>query len=57
MIVHTITEPSALHAIRAAANWRIWGRDAVVRYCRNNRVPLRLVIMARQLQVVTAAGF
>lgn len=49
--------PQAMHAIRAAANWRIWGRDAVVRYCRNNRVPLRLVVMARQLQVATAAGF
>lgn len=57
MTTYPHLHPQAMHAIRAAANWRIWGRDAVVRYCRNNRVPLRLVVMARQLQVATANGF
>ena len=57
MIVHTITEPAALHAIRAAANWRIWGRRAAVMYCRNRGVPLSLLRLARQLQVATMAGF
>lgn len=56
MIVHTITEPSALHAIRAAANWRIWGRFAAVRYCRNHGVPIALLRIARQLHVVYAEG-
>lgn len=57
MIVHTITEPSALHAIRAAANWRIWGRFAAVRYCQRHGVPIALLRIARQLQVAHAAGF
>jgi len=57
MIVHTITEPSALHAIRAAANWRIWGRFAAVRYCQRHGVPIALLRIARQLHVVHAEGF
>lgn len=57
MIAHTITEPSALHAIRAAANWRIWGRFAAVRYCQRHGVPIALLRIARQLHVVYAEGF
>jgi hypothetical protein len=57
MIVHTITEPAALHAIRAAANWRIWGRFAAVRYCQRHGVPIALLRIARQLHVVYAEGF
>lgn len=57
MIVHTITEPTALHAIRAAANWRIWGRFAAVRYCQRHGVPIALLRLARQLHVVYAEGF
>ncbi len=57
MTEYTQIHPQAALAMRAANCWHIWGRAAVIGYCRNNRVPLRLVIMARQLQVVTAAGF
>ena len=57
IITYTELHPQAMHAIRAAANWRIWGRDAAVRYCRNRGVPLRLMVLARQLQVATMAGF
>ena len=50
-VTYTELHPQAMHAIRAAANWRTWGRHAAVQYCRNRRV------LARQLQVATMAGF
>ena len=56
-VTYTTLHPKAMHAIRAAANWRTWGRHAAVQYCRNRRVPLRLMVLARQLQVATMAGF
>ena len=57
IITYTELHPQAMHAIRAAANWRIWGRRAAVMYCRNRGVPLSLWRLARQLQVATMAGF
>lgn len=56
-ITYIDIHPQALHAIRAAANWRIWGRRAAVMYCRNRGVPIALLRLARQLQAATLAGF
>lgn len=53
----TDMHPHAVFACRAAANWHIWGRSAAIAYCRNRGVPLALLRLARQLQVVTLAGF
>ena len=55
-ITYIDIHPQALHAIRAAANWRIWGRRAAVMYCRNRGVPIALLRLARQLHVVYAEG-
>lgn len=44
------------HAMIAARNWRRWGRAAAIAYARNRGVPLRLVILARQLQVAEDNG-
>jgi hypothetical protein len=41
--------PHAVHAIRAAANWSIWGSFAASRYAAKRGVPARLVRLARQL--------
>lgn len=49
--------PHAAHAIRAAVNYRVWGPHAAFAYCRNKGVPVRLMVLARQLQSVTKAGF
>lgn len=49
--------PTAMHAIRASMNWHNWGRRNALLYCRNRGVPLRLLVLARQLQVATLAGF
>lgn len=56
-ITYTQLHPQAMHAIRAAANWRNWGRNACLRYCRDNHVPLRLLVLARQLHTATSNGF
>ena len=56
-ITYPQLHPQAMHAIRAAANWRIWGRFAAVRYCQRHGVPIALLRIARQLQVVHAEGF
>ena len=47
----------AQFAIRAAANLKRWGWFATKRYCENNNTPIRLMVLARQLQVATRAGF
>lgn len=39
-------------AIRAAQNFRAWGRQAAVRYCETRGVPLGLLRLARQLEAV-----
>ena len=44
--------PHAYHAIRAANNWRSWGRFAAVRYCQRRGVPTRLFYLARQLAAI-----
>lgn len=56
-MIRTPTTAAGTHAVRAAANWRLWGRDAAVRYCRNHGVPLRLLTLARQLHVAFTHGF
>ena len=56
-ITYTTIHPQAHAAIIASCNWKIWGRDAAVRYCRNRGVPLSLLRLARQLQVATMKGF
>lgn len=53
----TTISPTAMHAIRAAANWRIWGRRNAVMYCRNRGVPMALLRLARHLHVATVNGF
>lgn len=47
----------AIFAIRAAANLKRWGWFAAKRYCERNNTPIRLMVLARQLQVATLAGF
>lgn len=54
--IWTTMDPRAVHACRAAACWRIWGRAAAVAYCRNRGVPMALLRLARQLHVVTMRG-
>lgn len=44
------------HAMIAARNWRRWGRHAAIAYAHNRGVPLRLVVLARQLQVAEDNG-
>ena len=44
-------------AIRAASNWRNWGRAAAIAYARNRGVSVRLVALARQLHVAAQNGF
>ena len=56
-VTYTTPHPQAMHAIRAAANWRIWGRRNAVIYCRNRGVPMALLRLARQLHVATVNGF
>lgn len=56
-VAYTTLHPQAIHAIRAAANWTNWGRHAAMQYCRARGVPLRLLVLARQLQVATINGF
>ena len=38
-------------AIHAAALWHTCGRDAAIRYAAKRGCPLRLVVLARQLEV------
>ena len=54
---YTTLHQQAMHAIRAAANWNRWGRASCIAYARNRAVPLRLVVIARQLHVATMNGF
>jgi hypothetical protein len=42
----------AQEAIRAAKNFRRWGRAMAFAFCRNRGVPMRLVTLARQLEAV-----
>lgn len=42
----------AQHAIRAAQNWKTWGRYAATRYCEKRSIPLTLVRLARQLEAL-----
>lgn len=48
--------PHAAHAIRAAANYDVWGSYATMRYCRRHGVPLSLLTTARILRTATEAG-
>lgn len=43
----------ALHAIRAAKNFRKWGRKNAFAYCRNRGVPFHLLTLARQMEAVS----
>ena len=56
-VTYTTIHPQAMHAIRAAANWNRWGRASCIAYARNRAVPIRLVVIARQLHVATCHGF
>lgn len=55
-VTYTTLHPAALAAIRAAANYRIWGADAARRYCRNHGVHPSLLRLARQLQACQIHG-
>ena len=41
--------PVAIHAARAARNWRIWGAYAARRYAERHGVPSGLLTLARVL--------
>ena len=56
-VTYTTLHPMAYHALIASANWHRWGRASCIAYARNRAVPLRLVVIARQLHVATANGF
>ena len=53
----TTMHPQALCAIRGAANLKRWGWFATRRYLERNNTPLRLMVLARQLQTATINGF
>lgn len=56
MQTHFVTEPSAIHAIRAAECWHVWGAHAARQYARNHGVPSDLLILARVLRAATRRG-
>lgn len=43
---------TAMHALKAARMWDNIGRYAAIRYIAKRGIPLRLVILARQLEAV-----
>ena len=47
---------TAYHAIRAARNYHIWGRQAALRYCQAHNVQSGLYVLARQLEAVKGLG-
>ena len=49
-------DPIALHAARAARNWRIWGAYAARRYAERHGVPSGLLTLARVLANAERAG-
>lgn len=52
----TNMHPHAQIAIRAAKNYRSWGRYAAVTYCRKRGVPIALLTLARVLETARRAG-
>lgn len=46
--------PDAANAIRAARNWRAWGRWTATRFCQKRNVPMGLVTLARVLESAKA---
>lgn len=56
MRVHVVTEPTAIHAIRAAECWHVWGAQAARQYARRHGVPVQLLILARVLRAATRRG-
>ena len=56
MHTHFVTEPSAIHAIRAAECWHVWGAHTARQYARRHGVPPDLLILARVLRAATRRG-
>ena len=52
----TTISPAAMHAIRAASCYNLWGRAAAFAYARRHGCT-RLFVLARQLHVATINGF
>lgn len=48
--------PIAIHAARAARNWRTWGPFAARRYAERNGVPASLLTLARVLAAAEQGG-
>lgn len=45
--------PHAAAAIKAAKNWKNWGRNMAIAFCKRRGVPSGLLRLARQLEVVS----
>ena len=56
MIVKTELHPHALHAVRAASCWHVWGAYAARQYCRRHGAPDGLLTLARILETARKAG-
>lgn len=47
----------AFHAIKATSLWNQCGKDAMIRYAEKRNVHPSLVMLARQLEAASKAGF
>ena len=56
MQTHFLTEPTAIHAVRAAQCYEIWGAHAARQYARRHGVPYGLLRLARQLRAANKWG-
>ena len=45
-----MTHPHAIFAVKAAKNYKNWGRFATLRYCEKRGVPMGLLTLARVLE-------
>jgi len=57
MQTHFLTEPTAIHAVRAAQCYEIWGAHAARQYARRHGVPHGLLRLARQLRAANRWSF
>lgn len=56
-VTYTTLHPQAMHAIRAAECWHIWGAHAARQYARRHGVPHGLLRLARQLRAANRWSF
>ena len=56
MYIRTEFDSTALHAVKAARHWHIWGAFAARRYAERHGVPSGLLTLARVLANAERAG-